>query len=216
MTGTRRTPRATTADEAAITRTDSQDAGRRQPDPMPSPEPEDTAPGPGRNRELEESDRETVLTRLFQTQYAPLLRLASSLGADDPENIVAEAYFQLCKRWHHLQQKQAAAAYLRTTIHNLTRMHHRRQHTIHHHARSTTAETVLSAETTALQHHDHHTLHQALQQLPIRQKQALVLRHWHDLTQNEIATLLQVTVGTVKTHTHRALHALTLTLAPHR
>ncbi|MEU7501107.1 RNA polymerase sigma factor [Streptomyces griseofuscus] len=182
---------------------------------MPSPEPENTA-GPGRDRDLAGGERETVLTRLFQTQYVPLLRLASSLGADDPENIVAEAYFQLCKRWHHLQQKQAAAAYLRTTIHNLARMHHRRQHTIHHHARSTTAEMVLSAETTALQHHDHHTLHQALQQLPDRQKQALVLRHWHGLTQNEIAALLQVTVGTVKTHTHRAVNALTHTLTPLR
>ncbi|OIK27935.1 hypothetical protein VT52_009095 [Streptomyces malaysiense] len=156
------------------------------------------------------------MTRLFQTQYTSLLRLASSLGADDPENIVAEAYFQLCKRWQHLHQKQAASAYLRTTIHNLTRMHHRHQRTIHHHTRSTTVETVLSAETTALQHHDHHTLHQALRQLPARQQQTLILRHWHDLKQNEIATLLQVTVGTVKTHTHRALTALTHTLTPLR
>ncbi|MEW2623358.1 sigma-70 family RNA polymerase sigma factor [Streptomyces sp. NPDC048106] len=182
-----------------------------------SPAPTTEKPQPN-ERQLEESDRESVLTRLFQTQYTPLLRLASHLGADDPENIVAEAYYQLCKRWQHLHHKQAAPAYLRTTIHNLTRMHHRRQHTTHHHAPLTTTltETALSAETTALQHHDHRTLRQALQQLPTRQKQALILRHWHDLKQDEIASLLHISVGTVKTHTHRALTTLTHTLAPHR
>ncbi|MEU3027619.1 RNA polymerase sigma factor [Streptomyces incarnatus] len=217
MTGTRRTARATIADGPAPAASTNDDAPQQAPEPSPEQSPErerDPRPESRPDRDTEEGDRETVLTRLFQTQYTSLLRLAASLGADDPENIVAEAYFQLCKRWQHLHQKQAATAYLRTTIHNLTRMHHRRQHTIHHHARATPTETVLSAETTALQHHDHHTLHQALRQLPDRQKQALVLRHWHDLKQNEIAILLQVTVGTVKTHTHRALTTLTHTLAP--
>lgn len=188
--------------------TDADGTGERKPDTTE------------RDRDQDETDRERTLTRLFETHYDPLLRLASHLGADDPENIVAEAYYQLYERWQHLRHKQAAPAYLRTTIHNLTRTHHRHRHRYAtQHPTQITAmptETVLSAETTALQRHDHHILHQALRQLPTRQKQALILRHWHGLKQTEIAALLDVTVGTVKTHTHRALATLTHTLAAHQ
>ncbi|MGW3266386.1 RNA polymerase sigma factor [Streptomyces sp. NPDC001056] len=210
--------------------TDDDSTRERKPDTtpvVPTTRPDHTPPGPAdntspappeRHRDQDETDRETTLTRLFKTHYHPLLRLASHLGADDPENIVAEAYYQLYERWQHLRHKQAAPAYLRTTIHNLTRTHHRHRYATQYHTQLTTTptETVLSAETTALQRHDHHTLHQALQQLPTRQKQALILRHWHGLKQTEIATLLDVTVGTVKTHTHRALATLTHTLAAHQ
>ncbi|HJZ84718.1 MAG TPA: sigma-70 family RNA polymerase sigma factor [Polyangia bacterium] len=49
---------------------------------------------------------------------------------------------------------------------------------------------------------------EAVDALPSRQRVALVLRYRHDLALGEIANLLGVTVGTVKTHLARGLDRL--------
>ncbi len=48
----------------------------------------------------------------------------------------------------------------------------------------------------------------ALVQLPRRQREAIVLRYLCDLPEEEVAAVLGVSAGTVKTHLHRALLAL--------
>lgn len=69
-----------------------------------------------------ESAREAGVARLFELHYASMLRLAVLLGADDPENVVAEAYYQIYRKWRRLRDTEAAEAYLRSTVCNLTRM----------------------------------------------------------------------------------------------
>lgn len=48
----------------------------------------------------------------------------------------------------------------------------------------------------------------ALRRLPKRQRDVVVLRYFADLTEQEAAAALGVSVGSVKTHAHRALHTL--------
>ncbi|MFB7517455.1 SigE family RNA polymerase sigma factor [Streptomyces sp. NPDC056144] len=48
----------------------------------------------------------------------------------------------------------------------------------------------------------------ALADLTARQRAVVVLRYWEDLTEQEIASVLQCSVGTVKTHARRGLEAL--------
>jgi RNA polymerase sigma factor (sigma-70 family) len=48
----------------------------------------------------------------------------------------------------------------------------------------------------------------ALRNLPQRQREALVLRYYLDLSEEEIAQTMGVTRGTVKSATHRALAAI--------
>ena len=48
----------------------------------------------------------------------------------------------------------------------------------------------------------------ALTQLPRRQRETIVLRYLCDLPEEEVAAVLGVSAGTVKTHLHRALLAL--------
>ncbi len=57
-------------------------------------------------------------------------------------------------------------------------------------------------------------LWQALQQLPSRQRGAIVLRYYLDLPEAEVARLLGVPVGTVKSWTHRGLARLRDRLGP--
>jgi RNA polymerase sigma factor (sigma-70 family) len=51
-------------------------------------------------------------------------------------------------------------------------------------------------------------LWQAVQALPVRQRAVLVLRYYEDRTEAEVAQLLGLQVGTVKSRAHRALARL--------
>jgi RNA polymerase sigma factor (sigma-70 family) len=48
----------------------------------------------------------------------------------------------------------------------------------------------------------------ALQRLPRRQREVIVLRYWAEQTEEEIATTLAISRGSVKTHAHRGMAAL--------
>ncbi len=54
----------------------------------------------------------------------------------------------------------------------------------------------------------------ALGSLPRRQRQAVALRYLGDLTADQVAVALGISVGSVKTHIHRGLGALRLRLGP--
>ncbi|MDQ3103643.1 MAG: SigE family RNA polymerase sigma factor, partial [Actinomycetota bacterium] len=54
----------------------------------------------------------------------------------------------------------------------------------------------------------------ALAGIPRRQREVLVLRHWLDLSEADIAAVLRISRGSVKTHSSRGLAALRLRLEP--
>ncbi|AKH82825.1 RNA polymerase subunit sigma24 [Streptomyces sp. CNQ-509] len=160
-------------------------------------------------------DREAAIARLFDLHYTPMLRLAALLGADDPENIVAEAYYQIYRKWRKIRATDSAEAYLRSVVCNLTRMRIRHLQAARRHV-EVPVGSVASAETSALLHDDQRALVSALQQLPARQREALVLRHWLGLKEGEIAQTMGISSGSVKTHTARGIAALTQALEARR
>lgn len=170
-------------------------------------------------RAAPEDDREVALPELFQAHYPALLRLAVLLGADDAEDIVAEAYYQLYRRWRKLRGTDAALAYLRSVVCNLTRMRLRHLQVVRKHAAPRehgvrSAES--SAETEALLQDDQRALVSALKELPARQREALVLRHWLGLREAEIAEAMGISCGAVKSHTSRGMAALTRAMEERR
>ncbi|MEW2636092.1 sigma-70 family RNA polymerase sigma factor [Streptomyces sp. NPDC048389] len=161
-------------------------------------------------------EREVTVSRLFDLHYSSMLRLAALLGADDPENIVAEAYYQIYRKWRKLRDTEAAEAYLRSTVCNLTRMRIRHLQVVRRHAEIPPADVVASAESSALLRADQRVLIGALQRLPARQREALVLRHWLGLKESEIAAAMGISAGSVKTHTSRGIAALTQAMEARR
>jgi RNA polymerase sigma factor (sigma-70 family) len=63
----------------------------------------------------------------------------------------------------------------------------------------------LGPDERAVQRDDERRVARAVAGLPQRQRECLVLRYWLDLSEREIADTLEVSVGSVKTHVHRAL-----------
>ncbi|MER7713086.1 sigma-70 family RNA polymerase sigma factor [Streptomyces werraensis] len=185
----------------------------------PPPEPPGPPAPPAPVADPADLEREAGVARLFELHYSSMLRLAVLLGADDPENVVAEAYYQIYRRWRRLKDAAAAEASLRSTVCDLTRTRARHLHAARRHEErpaSPPEPTVASAENTALLRDDQRVLIDALQQLPARQREALVLRHWLGLKEAEIAAAMGISRGSVKTHTSRGIAALTQAMEARR
>jgi RNA polymerase sigma factor (sigma-70 family) len=56
----------------------------------------------------------------------------------------------------------------------------------------------------------------ALRTLSPRQREALVLRYWGDLSEADVATAMGLSTGAVKSHTARGMAALRRILEPTR
>src|SRR6476646_8666739 len=70
-------------------------------------------------------DMATGVSGLLRARYPEMVRLADLLGADDPEDIAQEAFARLLKKHDRLRDPDAAVAYVRAIVCNLTRNRHR-------------------------------------------------------------------------------------------
>jgi RNA polymerase sigma-70 factor (sigma-E family) len=170
----------------------------------PSGEPDTVAALAARDRE-----REAALAELFHTHHMNLVRLAALLGAEaDAEDVVAESFYELHRRWGRLRSRDAALPYLRAVIVNLVRMRTRHLMVTRRHVEVGPPD-VESAETEALVRDDQRAVVRALAKLPDRQREALVLRYWGNLKEAEIAEAMGISTGAVKSHVSRGMASLT-------
>ncbi len=152
-----------------------------------------------------------AVERLFTAHYRSLVRLASLLLNDSgiAEEITQDAYVQLHVRWRSLRDTDKALAYLRTTVVNRARSALRRRIVVTRHLASTAPlANVPSAESHTLDRLQSETVLIALRTLPRRQREALVLRYYGDLSEGEVADAMGCSRGAVKSHTARGLAAL--------
>lgn len=177
----------------------------------------DGAGGAGRGwLGLRDLEREAAVTALFDAHHTQLLRLATLLGAEgDAEDVVAEAFCELYRRWPRLRDPQAAPAYLRSVVCNLVRMRLRHLQVVRRHSSAPLLDSG-SAEQEVVLREDHREVVEALRDLPERQRQALVLRYWLDLRESEVAAAMGISCGAVKAHTARGMAALTRRLQERR
>jgi RNA polymerase sigma-70 factor (sigma-E family) len=148
------------------------------------------------------------VTALYEAHALALIRLAYVILGDRPtaEDVVQEAFLGLFRRWGRLRDPASAPAYLRSSVLNGCRMVLRSRS-----RRDDRAAGELpweSAEATALVGEEQRQLLLAIRALPPRQREALVLRYYLDLSEEEIARSMGIRPGTVKSATSRALTAL--------
>ena len=196
MRGYRLGTRAAPTDDAAVS------------PPDPPPAPADPRPQPDGSLDLRDLERETAVARLFDSQHLQLVRLAALLGAgNEAEDVVAEAFCSLYRRWNRLHDAGAALPYLRSCVVNETKMRLRHRRVVERNA-DPAAVHWRSAEAEVLVREVQREVLAALDELPTRQREAIVLRYWMDLREAEVAEAMGVSPGTVKTHTSRAMAAL--------
>jgi RNA polymerase sigma-70 factor (sigma-E family) len=165
------------------------------------------------------SEAAASVTALYAEHALGLVRLAVVMTGDraQAEDVVQEAFLGLYRRWEHLTDRSAPLAYVRVSVVNGCRKAVRRRARLDSlspfgETAEGTGEHAESAEARALLSEEQRAVAAALRDLPQRQREALVLRYYLDLSEEEIARTMGVTRGTVKSATHRALAAIGRTL----
>jgi RNA polymerase sigma-70 factor (sigma-E family) len=160
---------------------------------------------------LESAEAEPVATsRLgdLYVRHAPDgIRLAYLLTGDRAlaEDLVQEAFARFAGRLVYLRDPDAFGPYLRKTLINLSRSHYRRRKVERAYAEK---QTHAPEDVAHLSEDMDEAIHGALLRLPERQRAAMVLRFYEDLSETQAADILRCRPGTVRSLVARGMKTL--------
>jgi RNA polymerase sigma-70 factor (sigma-E family) len=153
-------------------------------------------------------DATSGVTALYQAHAVGLIRLAIVMLGERTaaEDVVQDAFFGLYRHWDRLTDTANALSYARSAVLNGCR------NVLRVRSRPARLEAVAvageSAEAATLVGEEHQEVLTAIRALPDRQREALVLRYYLDLSEEETARAMGISRGTVKSTTSRAVAAL--------
>lgn len=141
-----------------------------------------------------------------------LMRLATLLCSDvyEAEDVVQEALLRAFRRWHHIASLPRPHAYIRRMVVNEAVSMHRKWGRVE----AVPVDQLDSAQadsTDALD--DQAVLIAAVASLPPKQRAAVVLRYFENLTDVEISQALACRTTTVRGYIHRALRTMRVDLS---
>lgn len=148
------------------------------------------------------------IDELYAQHAAPLQRLAYLLTGDHhlAEDLTQQAFVKFYGRFFNLRSSSAAAAYLRKTVLNLARGSHRRRHIEREYIRRHNSSAEGGVEMPSLEENDF--VVNALRALPYRQRAAIVLRFYEDLTEAQAADVMDCSPTAMKSLMARAMSSL--------
>lgn len=147
----------------------------------------------------------SAIEEAFQELYPRALRLARRILGDltEAEDVAAETMARAFSDWSRVASLPYRDAWVLRVATNLALDASRRPP-----VPTMQPEQVEFEEAVTLRL----SLADALRALPERQREAIALRYFADMSQAEVAHALGISAGTVATHTHRALRALRVRL----
>ncbi|MEW1871200.1 SigE family RNA polymerase sigma factor [Streptomyces caelestis] len=154
------------------------------------------------------SPSEAEFTAYVQERRASLYATAYHLTGDrfEAEDLLQSALFSTYRAWDRISDKAAVGGYLRRTMTNLHISAWRRRK-LNEYPTEELPETA--GDTDAMRGTElRAVLWQALARLPELQRTMLVLRYYEGRTDPEIADILGISVGTVKSSIWRSLRRL--------
>ena len=154
-------------------------------------------------------DADRAVTVLYAAHYRSLVRLAALLLRDvaTAEEVVQDSFVAMHDGWRRLRDNDKALSYLRQSVVNRSRSVLRHRVVVDKNAPKP-APDMPSAEQGAIALLERSAVVTALRTLPLRQREALVLRFYGDLSEAQIAATMGISKGAVKSHTARAMTAL--------
>jgi RNA polymerase sigma-70 factor (sigma-E family) len=151
-----------------------------------------------------------VLAELYARYAGDALRLAYLLTGDASlaEDLVQDAFVRVAGRLLFMKDRGGFYAYLRKTIMNLARSHFRRRRVERRFVERQAAPPAADAPDPS----DRESLRIALMGLPIRQRTAVVLRYYEDLSECQTAELMRCRPKAVRSLVSRGVTTLRTTL----
>ena len=154
------------------------------------------------------------LADLYVRHLASARRLAYLVTGDRglAEDLVQDAFLRMFGRFQDLRDPGAFEAYLRRTVVNLSRKHFRRRKVERAYVERQAGSVSVEAPDRDVA--GEQALRRALLALPLRQRTALVLRFYEDLSERQTADVLRCRPGTVKSLVSRGVEALRSSIDP--
>jgi RNA polymerase sigma-70 factor (sigma-E family) len=153
------------------------------------------------------ADRERTFQVFFEQHHADLARLAYLITGDAnvADDIAADALVEIWRHWERVEAAENPLAYARGVLANLARNWIRRQGRERRGLLSLKlfAEDARSTDVPAVM-----DVRAALRRLPLRRRECVVLRYAFDVPEREVAEILGISVGTVKSQTSRGADQL--------
>jgi len=156
-----------------------------------------------------EWDADRVVTAIYSEHYRSLVRLAAFLVRDNAtaEEVVQDSFVAMHGAWRRLRDTDKALSYLRQSVVNRSRSVLRHRIVVDKNTPKPPPD-MPSAEHGAIIQLERSAVVTALRALPERQREALVLRYYGDMSEAQIASVMGISRGAVKSHTARAMSAL--------
>jgi RNA polymerase sigma-70 factor (sigma-E family) len=153
-------------------------------------------------------DREADFTAYVKARQASFARFAYLLTGDphSAQDLVQSALAKVYGKWDHISSVDSPDAYVRKVMVNEHTSWWRRQWRHRERIDSELIRVLEPAATTQPTHDDDLWSH--VRGLAPQQRAAVVLRFYEDLSEAQTAEILGCTVGTVKSHTSRAIKSL--------
>jgi RNA polymerase sigma-70 factor (sigma-E family) len=179
--------------------------------PRPSPLTPSDGAGGAAGPQVADATADAGVTALYQAHAVGLIRLAIVMLGDRAaaEDVVQDAFLGLYRHWVGLVDPANALTYVRSAVLNRCRnaLRQRGRPGLPGARAEETAATE-SAEAVVLVGEEHQQVLTAIRALPDRQREALVLRYYLDMSEEETARAMGISRGTVKSATSRAVAAL--------
>ncbi len=148
------------------------------------------------------------LTELYERNAPAAVRLAFLITSDRElaQDIAQEAFVRVAGRFHHLRMPEALDVYLRRTVVNLCNSHFRHQRVVRAavEREASLASPVVDEPDLGLRDQ----LRAALRRLPARQRTAIVLHYYEDLSEEQLADAMRRSVSAARSLVSRGMETL--------
>ena len=138
------------------------------------------------------------LAELYERNAPSAIRLAYLITCDPElaQDITQEAFVRVAGRFRHLRAPEAFDTYLRRTVVNLCNSHFRHQRVVRAalEREANLAEQTVDDPDVGLRDE----LRTALRQLPARQRTALVLHYYEDLSEEQLADTMRCSLSAAR------------------
>ena len=157
-----------------------------------------------------QSDADQAITAIYGTEYRSLVWLAAALVGDVgiADEVVQDSFVAMYGAWGRLRDRDKALAYLRRRVIHRSRSALRRGMVADRNAPKLKPGIMRSAEQCAITQPEPSALISAMHTLSPRQREALMLRFYLDLSERQAASAMSISPGAVNHHTARAKAAL--------